>query len=277
MARTPSSMKELGTQAPDFELPDVVTGKTVSRRDVAGPKGMLAMFICRHCPFVKHVQDELARIGRDYAGRGIGIVAISSNDVTSHPEDSPTKLAYQAQELKFNFPYLFDESQDVARAYDAQCTPDFFLYDGQGRLVYRGQLDDSRPGNDIPVTGQGSARGPRRGDCRPRDFGGAAPEHRLQHQVEMRSRASSDQTRSAAARFDTSRRSRRRAVASPARGRRLRAGARRVRDRGRRVAAGVGGAARDARRRSTTIRFTPVRRRGVCSCRSIIPSRRDVS
>ena len=146
-------MKELGTQAPDFELRDVVTGRAVSRKDVAGPKGMLAMFICRHCPFVKHVESELAKIGRDYAGRGVGIVAISSNDVTSHPEDSPTKLAYQAQELRLNFPYLFDESQDVARAYDAQCTPDFFLYDGQGRLVYRGQLDDSRPGSEIPVTG----------------------------------------------------------------------------------------------------------------------------
>jgi peroxiredoxin len=146
-------MKELGSPAPDFQLPEVVTGKVVSRRDVAGPKGMLVMFICRHCPFVKHVQDELAKIGHDYAGRGVGIVAISSNDVTSHPEDSPTKLAYQAQELRLNFPYVFDESQDVARAYDAQCTPDFFLYDGQGRLVYRGQLDDSRPGNEIPVTG----------------------------------------------------------------------------------------------------------------------------
>jgi peroxiredoxin len=146
-------MKELGTQAPDFELRDVVTGRAVSRKDVAGPKGMLAMFICRHCPFVKHVETELAQIGRDYAGRGVGIVAISSNDVTSHPEDSPTKLAYQAQELTLNFPYLFDESQDVARAYDARCTPDFFLYDGQGRLVYRGQLDDSRPGSEIPVTG----------------------------------------------------------------------------------------------------------------------------
>ena len=146
-------MKELGSQAPDFALRDVVSGKTVSRKDVAGSKGMLAMFICRHCPFVKHVQDELAKIGRDYAGRGIGIVAISSNDVTSHPEDSPTKLAYQAQELQFNFPYLFDESQEVARAYDAQCTPDFFLYDSGGKLAYRGQLDDSRPGNDIPVTG----------------------------------------------------------------------------------------------------------------------------
>jgi peroxiredoxin len=143
-------MKELGTSAPDFQLRDVVSGTLLSRKDVAGPKGMLVMFICRHCPFVKHVQDEL---GRDYAGRGVGIVAISSNDVASHPEDSPTKLAYQAQELQFNFPYLFDESQEVARAYDAQCTPDFFLYDREGRLVYRGQLDDSRPGSDIPVTG----------------------------------------------------------------------------------------------------------------------------
>ena len=147
-------MKELGTKAPDFELKDVVTGRSVSRRDVAGAKGMLVMFICRHCPFVKHVQDELAAIGRDYNGRGVGIVAISANDVASHPEDSPTKLAYQAQELNFNFPYLFDETQQVARAYDAQCTPDFFLYDSQGALVYRGQLDDSRPGNEIPVTGR---------------------------------------------------------------------------------------------------------------------------
>ena len=153
MARTPSSMKELGTKAPDFELKDVVTGRVVSRRDVAGPRGMLVMFICRHCPFVKHVQNELAAIGRDYNGRGVGMVAISANDVASHPEDSPTKLAYQAQELNFNFPYLFDESQQVARAYDAQCTPDFFLYDSQAALVYRGQLDDSRPGSEVPVTG----------------------------------------------------------------------------------------------------------------------------
>jgi peroxiredoxin len=147
-------MKALGTRAPDFTMRDVVTDAAVSRADVAGQKGMLVMFICRHCPFVKHVQEEIAAIGRDYAGRGIGMAAISSNDVASHPEDSPTKLAYQAQELGFNFPYLFDESQDVARAYDAQCTPDFFLYDAQGALVYRGQLDDSRPGSGIPVTGK---------------------------------------------------------------------------------------------------------------------------
>ncbi len=154
MTRTPSSMKELGTAAPDFSLPDVVTGKQVSRQSVAGPKGMLAMFICRHCPFVKHVQGELASIAREYAGSGVGIVAISANDATSHPEDSPAKLADQAKVLDFNFPYLFDETQQVARAYDARCTPDYFLYDGRGKLVYRGQLDDSRPGNDVPVTGR---------------------------------------------------------------------------------------------------------------------------
>jgi peroxiredoxin len=147
-------MKALGTTAPDFALPDVVSGKTVTRSAVAGPKGLLVMFICRHCPFVKHVEHELAKIGRDYAGSGVSIAAISANDVTSHPEDSPIKLALQARELGFTFPYLFDESQDVARAYDAQCTPDFFLYDRAGSLVYRGQLDSSRPGGDVPVTGE---------------------------------------------------------------------------------------------------------------------------
>ena len=146
-------MVELGSAAPDFVLPDVVSGKKVSRKDVAGAKGMLAMFICRHCPFVKHVQDELARLGRDYANSGIGIVAISANDAVTHPDDRPESLAEMSKELGFTFPYLFDESQEIARAYDAQCTPDFFLYDRQGRLVYRGQLDDSRPGNGIPVTG----------------------------------------------------------------------------------------------------------------------------
>jgi peroxiredoxin len=154
MVRTPSSMAELGSAAPDFRLPDVVTGKMVSRGDVAGPKGMLAMFICRHCPFVKHVQDELAKLGRDYAKSGVGIVAISANDESGFPEDSPDNLAKMSRELGFTFPYLYDETQDVARAYDAQCTPDFFLYDGQDRLVYRGQLDDSRPGNGQPVTGK---------------------------------------------------------------------------------------------------------------------------
>lgn len=153
MARTPSAMAPLGTKAPDFSLQDVVTGRQVSRDAIAGPKGLLVMFICRHCPFVKHVQHELARLGRDYAGRGIGVVAISANDESGFPEDRPEKLAEMSQELGFTFPYLHDASQEVARAYDAQCTPDFFLYDEGRRLVYRGQLDDSRPGNDIPVTG----------------------------------------------------------------------------------------------------------------------------
>ena len=151
---TPSSLVELGSRAPDFELPDVVTGKMVSRGDVAGSKGMLAMFICRHCPFVKHVAQELARIGRDYARSGIGVVAISSNDAGTYPDDGPESLAEMAKEQSFVFPYLYDESQAVARAYDAQCTPDYFLFDGSQRLVYRGQLDDSRPGNGIPVTGK---------------------------------------------------------------------------------------------------------------------------
>jgi peroxiredoxin len=154
MARTPSSMVELGSQAADFRLPDVVTGRIVSRDEAAGPKGLLAMFICRHCPFVKHVQDEIAQLGRDYERSGVGIVAISANDESGFPEDGPEKLAEMSRELGFTFPYLFDESQDIARAYDAQCTPDFFLYDSRETLVYRGQLDDSRPGNEIPVTGK---------------------------------------------------------------------------------------------------------------------------
>jgi peroxiredoxin len=147
-------MVELGSRAPDFSLPDVVTGKTTTREAVARPNGLLVMFICRHCPFVKHVQDELARLGRDYAKSGVGIVAISANDESGFPEDSPPRLAEMSRELGFTFPYLFDESQQVARAFDAQCTPDFFLYGADSRLVYRGQLDDSRPGNGIPVTGK---------------------------------------------------------------------------------------------------------------------------
>ena len=154
MARVLSSMKSLGSPLPDFRLPDVVTGALVSQDIAAGPCGLLAMFICRHCPFVKHVQEELARLGRDYTGRGVGIVAISVNDESGFPEDRPEKLAEMARELGFSFPYLYDESQDVARAFDAQCTPDFFLHDQGGHLVYRGQLDDSRPGNGIPVTGR---------------------------------------------------------------------------------------------------------------------------
>jgi peroxiredoxin len=154
MVLTPSTMPELGTQAPDFRLPDVTTGKPVTRDAAAGKKGLLVMFLCRHCPFVKHVQQELAKIARDYKGKGIGVVAIGSNDAVTHPDDAPESLKAQAAQQGFTFPYLYDETQDVARAYGAACTPDFFLYDAYGRLVYRGQLDDSRPSNGKPVTGR---------------------------------------------------------------------------------------------------------------------------
>jgi peroxiredoxin len=151
-------MVELGTVAPDFSLPDVVSGQVVRRDDLAaGAKGLLVMFICVHCPYVKHVEEELARIGLDYEGR-MAIAAISSNDVQAYPDDGPVEMKAQAERLGFRFPYLFDESQEVARSYDAACTPDFFLFDGAMKLVYRGQLDDSRPrrkdfGNDLAVTG----------------------------------------------------------------------------------------------------------------------------
>jgi thiol-disulfide isomerase/thioredoxin len=159
MSRTQSTMVGLGTVAPAFELRDVITGKAVGRDDVADErKGLLVMFICVHCPYVKHVEDELARIGQDYADQ-IGIVAISSNDVEAYPQDSPGEMKKQAERLGFRFPYLYDETQETAREYDAACTPDFFLFDGEMKLVYRGQLDDSRPrrgdsGNDFPVTGK---------------------------------------------------------------------------------------------------------------------------
>jgi peroxiredoxin len=154
MALTESTMLELGVTAPDFALTDVVTGKTVRRDDFRGEKALLVMFICTHCPYVKHVEKGIAALGKDYAGKPLGIVAISSNDVTTHPADSPTGLKQQATTFGFNFPYIYDESQAVARAYRAACTPDFFLFDGDFRLVYRGQFDASRPGNGIPVTGE---------------------------------------------------------------------------------------------------------------------------
>jgi peroxiredoxin len=154
MALTESTMLELGTTAPDFSLTDVVTGKTVRRDDFRGSKALLVMFICAHCPYVKHIEKGLAALGKDYAGKPIGIVAISSNDVTTHPADSPAGLKQQAATFGFNFPYLYDETQAVAHAYKAACTPDFFLFDGSHRLVYRGQFDSSRPGNGIPVTGK---------------------------------------------------------------------------------------------------------------------------
>jgi peroxiredoxin len=146
-------MLPLGTKAPDFHLTDVVTGRPVSLSEVVGPRGLLVMFICAHCPFVKHVERELAAIGRDYATSGIGIVAISSNDAAAYPADAPAELAKQSRTQAFVFPYLYDDTQKVARAYAAACTPDFFLFDASHKLAYRGQLDDSRPSNGKPVTG----------------------------------------------------------------------------------------------------------------------------
>jgi peroxiredoxin len=147
-------MLALGTSAPEFSLPDVVSSKAVDSQSAAGPKGLLVMFICRHCPFVKHLEQGLAQLGRDYDSKGIGIVAISSNDAVNYPDDAPESLAEQAREVGFVFPYLYDETQEVARAYDAACTPDFFLFNHDLKLVYRGQFDDSRPGGGIPVTGK---------------------------------------------------------------------------------------------------------------------------
>lgn len=154
MARTASMMLELSIQAPDFQLPDVVSGETISLATFAGKKALLVMFICEHCPFVKHVEQELAQIGKDYQDQGLGIVAISSNSVETHPQDAPEHLKAMAERLGFTFPYCYDATQAVAKAYTAACTPDFFLFDANMKLVYRGQLDDSRPGNDQPVTGK---------------------------------------------------------------------------------------------------------------------------
>ncbi len=154
MSLTPSTMLALGTQAPDFHLPDTVSGKTLSLDAFTGKKALLVMFICHHCPFVKHVQTELARLGKDYVQKEVGIVAISANNATQYPDDAPDQLTIMAQELGFSFPFCYDESQETAKAYTAACTPDFFLFDGQRKLVYRGQLDDSRPGNGKPLNGQ---------------------------------------------------------------------------------------------------------------------------
>jgi peroxiredoxin len=154
MAQTASTMLDLGTVAPDFALTDVVSGKTVRRDDFRGKKSLLVMFICAHCPFVKHIERELAKLGKDYAAQPMGIVAISANDAASYPADNPAGLKKQAETFGFTFPYLYDESQAVARAYDAACTPDIYLFDAGFKLVYRGQFDGSRPSNSIPVTGQ---------------------------------------------------------------------------------------------------------------------------
>jgi peroxiredoxin len=152
MAAVNSTMLPLGTPAPDFRLPDT-EGKPVARDDFGSAAALLVMFICNHCPYVKHIRDGLAALGRDYQGRGLAMVAINANDVHTHPDDSPAKMAIEKREAGYVFPYLFDESQAVAKAYRAACTPDFFLFDRDRRLVYRGQFDDSRPGNRNPVTG----------------------------------------------------------------------------------------------------------------------------
>ncbi len=156
MARTPSVMLALGTPAPAFSLADVVSGDTITLDTFAGKTGLLVMFICRHCPYVKHIQDQLAQLGRDYQHQDLGIVAISSNDADKYPDDSPASLKEMAQTLGFTFPLCYDPTQAVAKAYQAACTPDFYLFDRERKLVYRGQFDDSRPKSDppIPVTGK---------------------------------------------------------------------------------------------------------------------------
>jgi peroxiredoxin len=149
-----STMLALGTPAPDFSLPDVTSGRTISLATFAGQPALLVMFLCRHCPYVKHVQAELARLGRDYTPKRVGIVALGANDAERYPDDAPDSLREQAEEVGFSFPYCFDATQATALAYSAACTPDFFLFGPDRRLVYRGQLDDSRPGNGRPVTGR---------------------------------------------------------------------------------------------------------------------------
>ena len=154
MANTPSNMIALGTQAPYFNLLDTVSKHMISLEDVRGTRGTVIMFICNHCPFVKHVNEEIVRVANDYRVHGFGFVAISSNDAENYPQDGPDLMWQNARKNNFTFPYLYDESQETAKAYNAACTPDFYLFDDALKLVYRGQLDDSRPGNGIPVNGR---------------------------------------------------------------------------------------------------------------------------
>lgn len=152
MALTASTMLPLGTQAPDFSLPDT-EGNSLSLKDFDDKNVLLVMFICNHCPYVKHVRDELVRLARDYQPKGVGIVAINANDVANYPDDSPENMKKEKESVGYSFPYLYDETQEVAKAYTAACTPDFFVFDGERKLIYRGQLDDARPGNDEPIDG----------------------------------------------------------------------------------------------------------------------------
>ncbi|HIK08237.1 MAG TPA: thioredoxin family protein [Trichormus sp. M33_DOE_039] len=153
MVLTASTMLPLGTQAPDFHLPEVVSGKTISLASFADKKVLLVMFICRHCPFVKHIQDEITKLGEDYGTSDLAIAAISANDAEKYPDDAPDSLKALAIEKGWQFPVCYDETQATAKAYTAACTPDFFIFDAERKLVYRGQLDDSRPSNGKPVTG----------------------------------------------------------------------------------------------------------------------------
>lgn len=153
MALTPSTMLELGTSAPDFSLPDT-EGRTVGLEDFKDTQALLVAFVCNHCPYVKHIKEGFLAFAREYQPKGLGIVAISSNDVANYPDDSPEKMAEEVKEFNYPFPYLYDESQEVAKAYRAACTPDFFVFDKDRKLAYRGQFDDSRPKSDVPVTGK---------------------------------------------------------------------------------------------------------------------------
>ncbi|KPK40607.1 MAG: alkyl hydroperoxide reductase [Gammaproteobacteria bacterium SG8_47] len=153
MALTPSTMLELDTPAPQFALPEPLTGKTVSLDDFASASALVVIFMCNHCPYVKHIRSQLVQFAHDYRDKGLAVVAISSNDVANYPDDAPEKMAADAKALGYPFPYLYDGDQSVAKAYRAACTPDLYLFDAQRRLVYRGQFDDSRPGNNRPVTG----------------------------------------------------------------------------------------------------------------------------
>lgn len=154
MARTPSNMIPLGTKAPNFNLPDTISDKVFSLQNLKGEKGTVIMFICNHCPFVIHVNNQMVTLANEYSSKGFSFIAISSNDAINYPQDAPEKMKIHAKEENYPFPYLYDESQDIAKAYDAACTPDFYVFNANLELTYRGQLDSSRPGNGLPVTGE---------------------------------------------------------------------------------------------------------------------------
>jgi len=154
MSFVESNMFPLGTIAPDFELPDTVSNKNLSLKDLKSDKATVVMFLCNHCPYVIHVNEEIVRIAEDYQAKGVSFIGISSNDVENYPQDGPELMKIHAEKTGYNFPYLYDESQEVAKAYDAACTPDFYIFDKDLKLVYRGRIDDSRPGKDIPLSGK---------------------------------------------------------------------------------------------------------------------------